>query len=342
MQYIFTGSYTGPDGKDGVRCFAVSPEGKLTLLCTADAHSPTYVVYRDGLLYACGRTPSGCCVHTFSFDGRGLTPAHRLDAPGGSLCHLSVVGHTLYASCYPGGALLRCPLGADGIPTGALARTVYTGGGAHPRQDGAHIHSAFPSPDNRFLLVCDLGSDRIYNYCIRPSGELVPNPEQAEIATAAGAGPRHLTYNREGTRVYAVTELSRQVLVYARDPETGLLYELQTSGCAPETAPADTLSADIHLSDDGHCLYASSRGADCIALFHVLEDGTLSEPFYLPSFTAGPRHFSFQPGGAHIVITGQYSGTVVVCPVDRRTGLYVPAIDQVSVPQATCAQWVEI
>lgn len=342
MQYIFTGSYTDPDGKDGVRCFAASPDGKLAQLCTADAYSPTYVLYHNGLLYTSGRAETGCCVRTFAFDGHSLTPLHRIDSPGGSTCHVSVVGRTLYACNYFAGELLRCPLHADGIPTGEVERILYTGGGPHPRQDRPHIHSAFPSPDNRFLLVCDLGSDRIYSYCIENDGKLLPNPAQTELIAPAGSGPRHLTYNKAGTRVYVITELSAQILVYARDPETGVLTELQITDCVPAVRPDDTLSADIHLSADEHYLYASSRGIDYMALYHVRDDGLLSEPFYLPVFTSGPRHFSFQPGGTHIVITGQYTNTIAVCPVDRRSGLYVAPVCEVTVPQATCAQWVEV
>ena len=121
-----------------------------------------------------------------------------------------------------------------------------------------------------------------------------------------------------------------------------MLTELQITDCVPAVRPDDTLSADIHLSADEHYLYASSRGIDYMALYHVRDDGLLSEPFYLPVFTSGPRHFSFQPGGTHIVITGQYTNTIAVCPVDRRSGLYVAPVCEVTVPQATCAQWVEV
>lgn len=342
MQYIFTGSYTSPDGKDGVRCFAVSPDGILTPLCTANAYSPTYVLYHHGNLYTTGRCETGCCIRTFAFNGHSLTPVHCIDSPGGSTCHISIVGDTLYACNYSNGELLRCQLDANGIPTGELQIISYTGSGPHPRQDQPHIHSAFPSPDNRFLLVCDLGSDRIYNYSIGPNGSLTPNVAQPEIITPAGSGPRHLTYSKDGTHVYAITELSAQVLAYHRDIETGILEQIQVTDCVPKERPDDTLSADIHLSDDEQFLYASSRGVNYMAVYHIRSDKMLSEPFYLPVFTSGPRHFSFQPDGEHIVITGQYTDTVVVCALDKRTGLYGKPICEVSVPQSTCAQWVEV
>lgn len=342
MQYIFTGSYTNPDGLDGVRCFTVGSDGSLTQLCTANAYSPTYVLYHNGLLYTSGRSDTGCCIHTFGFDGHSLTPLHRIDSPGGSTCHVSVIGQMLYACNYFTGELLRCPLGSNGIPTGEIEHICYRGSGPHPRQDQPHIHSAFPSPDNRFLLVCDLGSDRIYNYCLDETGNLISNPAQTELAAPAGSGPRHLTYTKDGTYVYAITELSGQVLAYTRDTQTGVLTEKQIIDCIPAVHPEDTLSADIHLSHDEQFLYASSRGVDCMAVYRVQPDGLLSKPIYQSSFASGPRNFSISPDGTCAVIGGQYSNNLVICHIDPQTGLLSEPICEAAMPQATCAQWVEV
>ena len=339
MQYIFTGSYTAPDGAAGVRCFSVDADGTLGQLCTADAYSPTYVLFHNHLLYAVGRDGRGSCVHTFAFDGKALTEISRVPAdPDSSLCHLSIVENTLYAAAYGSGRLVRFTLDANGIPTRTEIRS-YTGSSVHPRQAHSHIHSAFPSPDKRFLLVCDLGGDKMFNYQIQPDGALT---EIQQIATPAGSGPRHVTYRHDSTFVYAITELSAQVIVYARDAETGLLEQLQLIDCVPPQRPADTLSADIHLSGDETYLYASSRGADCMAVCAVRADGTLDTPVFLPSHTSGPRNFSLSPDGRFAVIGGQYSNNIVVCPIDRSTGLLGAPVCTADMPQATCAAWVEV
>lgn len=338
MRYIFSGCYTSPDGRDGVRCFSVSPDGTLTQLCAADVYSPTYVLYHRGLVYAVGRTGAGSCVHTFDFDGKTLTERSRTPADAdSSLCHLSIVGHTMYAAAYGSGRLVRFALDADGIPDRTEIIS-YTGSGIHPRQEHSHIHSAFPSPDARFLLVCDLGGDNIYSYQIHADGSLT---ERQRIAAPAGSGPRHLTYSRDGTRVYAITELSAQVIVYRRDVETGTLTQMQITSCVPQEHPDDTLSADIHLSTDGHVLYASSRGADCMAVYPVLPDGMLGAPIFQPSYASGPRNFSLSPDGQFAVIGGQYSNNIVVCPIDRKTGMLRSPIHTAAAPRATRAQWVE-
>ncbi len=340
MDYIFSGSYTDDNGIDGVRCFAVNADMSLTQLCTADAVSPTYVLYQDGLLYAIGRTPTGCCIHTFSFDGHALTQVGFVHGPDDTgLCHLSIVGDMLYAAAYQAGLLLCCPLDADRLPTEPQIIT-YIGSGPHPRQEQPHIHSAFPSPDNRFLLVCDLGSDRIRSYRIDNESSLHPHEAQPEITAPAGSGPRHLTYSGDGTRVYVITELSAQVLVYARDPETGILTELQVTDCVPQQRPDDTLSADIHLSADGQFLYASSRGIDLMAMYRVLPDGSLEPPTYQSSFVSGPRNFCLSPDGKYAAIAGQYSNNIVLCAIDAQTGALSEPIFDAPMPQATRAQWV--
>lgn len=342
-KYIFCGSYTDAQGHAGVRCFSVASDNShLIPLCTADVYSPTYVLYHNNLLYAVGRTQDGCCVHTFAFDGHTLSRLGRTDGPAGaSLCHLSVVDSTLYAAAYKSGQLLRFPLDAQGIPQTPQVIS-YTGSGPHPRQERAHVHSAFPSPDNRFLLICDLGSDRIYNDIILPDGSLAPNTMQQEQIAPAGSGPRHLTYSKDGTRVYVITELSAQVLVYRRDAKTGVLTQQQVVDCVPADRPDDTLSADIHLSSDEQFLYASSRGIDCIAIFRVQANGALDIPTYLPCCTSGPRHFSLSPDGQYTVISGQYSNNIAICPIHSATGLLAEPVCTAAMPQATCAQWVQL
>lgn len=340
MQYIFTGSYTDPEETAGVRCFSVAPDRTaLTQLCTADVYSPTYVLYHNNLLYAVGRGSSGSYVYTFSFDGKTLTERSRTPAdPDSWLCHLSIVGNALYAAAYASGRLVRFALDANGIPSRKEILT-YTGSGVHPRQEHSHIHSAFPSPDGTFLLVSDLGGDAIHNYRIQADGALT---QVQKIVTPAGSGPRHLTYSADGTFVYAITELSARVIVYARDIQTGLLTQLQITDCAPQERPDDTLSADIHLSRDGRFLYASTRGADCMAVYTVLPDGKLAAPVFLPSYASGPRNFSFSPDGQFAVIGGQYSNNIAICPVDENTGMLSAPVCTAEMPQATCAQWVEL
>ena len=83
------------------------------------------------------------------------------------------------------------------------------------RQDGPHPHSIVASPDNRFVYVPDLGTDRIVAYDFdAQSGNLTPNPRLTVVAPP-GSGPRHIVFSPSGEFAYVSLELSSQVMVLA-------------------------------------------------------------------------------------------------------------------------------
>jgi 6-phosphogluconolactonase len=53
------------------------------------------------------------------------------------------------------------------------------------RQDAAHMHCAVISPDNRFVLACNLGEDAIEVFRIRPGAA---RPMEAPVRFTARAG----------------------------------------------------------------------------------------------------------------------------------------------------------
>jgi 6-phosphogluconolactonase (cycloisomerase 2 family) len=56
------------------------------------------------------------------------------------------------------------------------------------RQESAHLHSTVFSPDGNFLLVADLGMDKIYTYTIN-SDEEIPLSLISVYEVIAGDGP---------------------------------------------------------------------------------------------------------------------------------------------------------
>ena len=112
-----------------------------------------------------------------------LIPLARNDAlsagtpPFGPPSHLAVdaTGRALLAANYHNGFVASVPVRADG--TLGLANVIrHEGKGPQPtRQDKPHIHSVTLSPDNRFVIVADLGLDRVYSYALEAgSAELAP------------------------------------------------------------------------------------------------------------------------------------------------------------------------
>ena len=130
------------------------------------------------------------------------------------------------------GSVAVLPVGTDGR-VGSPKVTVH-GKGAHhgldvdpsawgssykARQTKAHPHGVHPSPDGRHLLVADLGMNAIVVYAFDSgSGDLTP---VGQTALHEGAGPRHLDFTPDGSRVFVVNELDNTVTDMKFDPSTG-------------------------------------------------------------------------------------------------------------------------
>ena len=72
------------------------------------------------------------------------------------------------------------------------------------RQDGPHPHCVTISPDNRFLVVCDLGHDRISIFEIDGEpGKLDTDEPHLFSNNRPGSGPRHVAFHPNQRWMYA-------------------------------------------------------------------------------------------------------------------------------------------
>jgi 6-phosphogluconolactonase len=78
--------------------------------------------------------------------------------------YLDVPSMTLLAANYGSGSVSSLPVNGDGS-VGALASTIReSGSGPGKRQASAHAHNAVVDPSGHYVLVPDLGADRVFVY----------------------------------------------------------------------------------------------------------------------------------------------------------------------------------
>ena len=124
-------------------------------------------------------------------------------------------GKWLFAANYDGGSLAMFPVHEDGSLGAASAFIQDKGSSVDPqRQGGPHAHSAYVSPDNRFVLAADLGLDRVLVYRLDTGkGSLTANdPPFGQLAP--GSGPRHLAFGTGGKFVYVLSEMLATVTAF--------------------------------------------------------------------------------------------------------------------------------
>ena len=304
-------------------------------------------------LYAANEaTDASATISSFHINpaSGALNPINQVTSAGVGPCYVSVdaTGESAFVANYAGSSIASYRIHPDGSLSEPVARIDYkehrfgTRGPVAARQDVPHPHSVHLSPDNRFLLVNDLGSDEISVFPI--------NPATAELGAPAlfsndrpGSGPRHIAFHPNGRWVYSINEIDSTIDRFLwtttssrTDPQGLLSYTgFHTSTLAPGFPAAKNTAAEVAISADGNFLYASNRGEDSLVVFSVAEsDGALTFLQRIPCGGKTPRQFTLSSDSEeHWLLCGnQDSSTVTVFRRDPATGRLTGPIQTLPVP----------
>jgi 6-phosphogluconolactonase len=219
-----------------------------------------------------------------------------------------------------------------------------TGSSVNPqRQTRAYAHSIITDPSNRFVLVADLGVDKVFVYRFNQNdGSLTPNnPPFAGITP--GSGPRHVKFHPNGRWVYVISEIASSVTAFNWDSTNGTLAEFQTVSVLPAGFHGTNTSAEIMVQPNGKFLYASNRGDDSLAVFAIDQtNGKLTPVEHVSSGGNMPRNFAFDPTGKWIICSNHDSDCAVVFRVDEITGRLTQTGNPVAVPYPFCERFLPV
>jgi Lactonase, 7-bladed beta-propeller len=166
-----------------------SATGDLTQTgLAAETQNPTFLALAPNgkTLIAANELDDIGAVSSFTLDRATakLTKVNQESAKGGGTCHVSVdhTGHSAFAANYGGGSAVSFMLSPAGQLSPAVSFFQYTGKGPKPQQNSAHAHRVTVSPDNRFLLVNDLGLDMIHIYHL-DAATATPHAARVEVCS---------------------------------------------------------------------------------------------------------------------------------------------------------------
>ncbi len=355
---VYVGTYTTResfvDGKaEGIHTLRLdSASGELRPAgVTAPLVNPSFLVQHPSgrFLYAVNEvyTAEGGAVSAFAVEpGGALTLLNQQPSHGGAPCHLALdgAGRHLVVANYQTGSVAVFPIREDGRLAPASDVLQHVGSSVNPqRQQGPHAHSATFDPSYRFLLVCDLGLDKILVYRFDgTTGKLAPHATPW-TSVRAGAGPRHLEFHPNGRWVYAINELDSTVDVFAFDGDGGTLQYLQTVPTLPPDYRGVNHCADIHVAPSGRFVYGSNRGHDSVAVFAVdQQTGQLAAVGHTSTQGRTPRNFAIDRTGGRLFVANQDSDSIVPFRVDPRRGMLEQAGPPVAVPTPVCLRLVPV
>jgi 6-phosphogluconolactonase len=278
---------------------------------------------------------------------------------GTSTCYLSMdkTGKFVLLGNFGSGSISILRVHEDGSLGEQTAFVQHLGHGSPsvPVQSSPHPHTILVSPDNRYVIVSDLGTDKVYIYHFDDKTGMLSPLDPAFAQTEPGAGPRRFLFDHDGKFGYQLNEMGSTLITYAWDPAKGSLTQLQELSILPPGLRNN--GAEMAITQDGKYLYASNRLSrfnaqdpnkidrleGTIALFAIdPQKHTLTEVHQFPSGGLMPRHFAIDPSGQYMFVLHQVSNNVVQFKIDAASGALSKTGRNLEIDTPVCLQFVPV
>ena len=347
---IFAGTYTDKgSSSQGIYAFRWAADaGTMTPLGLAVATvNPSFLALSPDRrhLYAVnevddfGGEKSGS-VSSFAVAEDKLRPINVVSSMGGGPCNVAVDyrGKAVFVANYGGGSAASFQV----LPGGGLSKAVssfqYTGHGTDPkRQARPHTHCTTVSRDNRYVLVNDLGLDRVSVYHLDDTTARLSANTPPSYQALPGSGPRSFAFHPSGRWAYSLNEIASTLDVLAWDAQRGTLSRIQNISTLPEGFAGSNTAATVAVDSAGRFAYASNRGDNSVAVFSIQDrEGTLKAVQHVDCGGKSPRHFALDPGNQWLLVANQDSSNIVVFARNARSGLLTPTGNQYPLSFPVC------
>jgi 6-phosphogluconolactonase len=338
----FIGTYTKGDS-EGIYSFLFDAEnGKIEKIkLAAKLENPTYVAISKDNRYLYSIISKGNLggVAAFSLNSTNgdLQEINQETTEAPNPCHVQLDSkkHYLLAANYHRGTITAYTISQKDGQVNSQPSVIQHQGKTSEQQP--HTHYSSFTPDEKFVVVVDLGIDQLLTY------KLIDAALQkvSTLELKSGSGPRHLAFHPNGKFAYIMTEYSSEVIVLQYHDANGTFSELQTISTIPADFKDNNQGSAIHISSDGRYLYAGNRGHNSIAVFAVDEStGSLTIVERVSSEGNWPRDFALDPSEKYIIGSNQESENLVIYKRDPESGRLTLLQSDIQLPHPVCIKFL--
>lgn len=270
-----------------------------------------------------------------------LTRLNSQKIDGDIPCHVTVdkTGRYLIIANYTNGSVVVFAIEADGKVGAETCNVVHEIVDGRTKSNG---HCSVIDGTNRWVLVADLGLDRVFVYELdHATGKLAPG-KHPHLLLPEGSGPRHLAFSQDQKQLFIINELNMTMSSASWDPETGKLELINSEATLPDgEAKPGFSTAEVIAHRNGRFVYGSNRGHDSIVAMKIdPTTGKISRTGNYSTLGKTPRNFRFSPDGKFLLAENQSSNSVIVFRVNEQTGALVATQEKISVPSPACIRFL--
>ncbi|WP_116788833.1 lactonase family protein [Flavobacterium psychrotrophum] len=302
--------------------------------------NPSYLTVSNDkkFVYSVNEDGKNSTVSAFKYNtttGK-LDFVNKTDSKGADPCYIINDDKNVIVANYSGGTISVFEKKSDGSLSDAIQTIKHSGTGPDKgRQESAHVHMVYFSPDKKYVFANDLGTDKIFMYTYNPGAGAKTLTLKESFSVKAGSGPRHLVFNPNNTFVYLLQELDGTLTTF--DYMNDKLTSIQEINVTPNLLNGKHGAADIHFSNDGKFLYATNRGdANTISAFRVHANGMLSMVQQISTQGSGPRNFTITPNDNFVLVANQNTNNVTIFKRDKSTGFLTDTGKKIELCQPVC------
>jgi 6-phosphogluconolactonase len=342
---LLVGTYTNTCPSIGIYVYEFdSDSGELKLKNNChQSINPSYLSVSSDtkFVYAVNENETESTVSSFTYNTKSgrLSLLNKNDSVGSSPCYLINDEQNIIVANYLGGCITVFKKVSNGSISKVQQVIQHEGKGIHKnRQDKAHAHMVYFSPDKKFVLCNDLGIDKVFIYAYDPTSKDEILTLKETIDVKAGSGPRHSVFGKNGKFMYLIHELDETLTTFSYD-QTGSLKLIRETNITPENHKKANSAAAIKISPDGNFLYTTDRGeANLISTFKILTDGSLELLEQVATQGENPRDFAIDPLGNYLLIANQDTDNITVFKRNKITGkiTYINQSIEICTPACLC------
>jgi len=346
-KFAYVGSFTTADrdGRgNGIEVFSIDGKSGLwTKIQSVEDVNPGFLAMdrKKEFLYVGHGGGTVVSAYTIDQESGTLTLLNQQPTGGKNGAHLMVdpSGGFLLVANNSSGDISVLPIREDGS-LGAFSDLVTLPGKIgtnRSEQASSHPHQVSFDPSGKFVLVSDVGLDKVFVYRLdTATGKLIAN-DFPSVSTRAGAGPRHFAFHPSKPYTYVINGLDSTLTTYQFNSGRGELKPIQVMPALPTTFVGDSNASEVMIAPSGKFAYGATRGANAIGVFAIDQvTGILTPIEWVSTQGKGPRFFTLDPSGMYLYAGNLSSDTIVIFSINQLKGTLIPTGQVVNTGSPSC------